>query len=56
MYADVLDGLSCSSGIMGECEQLVNRASHQHTSKRHALHREWSTQVFDKIQVNLGGG
>ncbi|KAF5829034.1 hypothetical protein DUNSADRAFT_16653 [Dunaliella salina] len=52
MYSDVLAGME-ASGIMGESQETLNHRKKVIEEKQRALHKEWQTQVFDKIQGRL---
>ncbi|KAG1661856.1 hypothetical protein FOA52_011623 [Chlamydomonas sp. UWO 241] len=55
MYADVLEGLTNSSGIMGDTQYTLEHAQRIRSQKKAALYEEWDTEVFSKIQDRLQG-
>lgn len=55
MYADVLEGLSNTTGIMGDTQYSLEHNQRIKNTKKQELYDEWNTQVFDKMQQRLQG-
>jgi hypothetical protein len=51
MYAEVVEGIACSQGVMREAHEVVERTGRVQRDKQRQLYQSWSTEVFDKIQV-----
>ncbi len=55
MLQDVLDGLSNTTGIMGETEYTLEYTRRIKDQKAKRLNSEWGTMVFDRMQARLQG-
>lgn len=54
MYSEVLQGLGGGGGtIVGEAQHALDHSARARAKKQRALHEEWTTQVFDKVQGRL---
>lgn len=57
LYNEVLSGLvDGGSGIMTEMQEVLQHSDAVHHARQAALHQQWSSQVFDKIQQRIEAG
>eukprot|EP00879_Flechtneria_rotunda_P023948 GHRR01025368.1.p1 GENE.GHRR01025368.1~~GHRR01025368.1.p1 ORF type:complete len:354 (+),score=124.04 GHRR01025368.1:1552-2613(+) len=56
LYKDVLNGLMHGGGILTDVQEMLNHANAVRKSRQAELYKQWSTEVFDKIQDRIRQG
>jgi hypothetical protein len=51
LYCEVLEGMQQDTGILAEVQEVLDQADQAHHDRQAELYQQWSSQVFDKIQV-----